>query len=180
MASFAAFLPVVSSVLQAGSSVIQGNAADKVAGYEATQLEQRAGQTRATAQRQAIEDRRRARLANSRLQALAGGGGGDVTAVKLASDIAGEGEYKALSSLYEGEESAVGDEQAAMARRMEGKNAKRAGRIKLISSIFSSAGDIMGAFGGGKPFGGGSTYNYANDASGAKFSATGADVRARR
>jgi len=174
MAEFAAFLPVASTVLQTVAPILEGNAADKSAGYQAAQLEQRAGQSRATAQRQSIEDRRQSRLALSRLQALGGGGGGDETMVKLASDIAGEGEYRALTSLYEGEEQARSDEQQAGAVRASGKNAKRASRIKAIPSILTGFGDISSMFGGG------AKYNYNNDASGAKFSAAGSDVRARR
>lgn len=143
-----------STVLSAGGAYAQGVQAKKTADYEAAQMDVNAGQDRAMAQRQAIENRREARLADSRLQAVAaasGGGASDPTVIKLSQDINAEGEYNALSSLYSGEESARQLEGSADLRRYEGKNAKRAGTIKAISTVLAGAGGMASKYGGSGP-----------------------------
>lgn len=139
MADPVSMMMIASTVVSAGGAVMQGRAAEKSANFQAAQMEQNAGQARAAAQREAAEQRRQARLTQSRLQALAGGGGGDVSVVKLAADIAGEGELRALTSLYEGEESALGMETAAGARRFEGKQAKRAANLSAFGTVLGDA-----------------------------------------
>lgn len=145
--------PVTMGLMAAGTlfsaygAQSQGMDAMRSANSAAIQLDQRAGQTRASAQRQAEDQRRQARLAASALQARAGGGGSDATVVKLGSDIAGEGEYRALSSLYEGETSARGDELAADNQRESGRAARRAGNIKAISTIFGGGNSMRSRYG---------------------------------
>jgi hypothetical protein len=116
---------------------MQGRSAAAAANSQAAQLDVRAGQSRAIGQRGAQEERRKAALVASRLQAVAGGGASDPTVVKLASDIAGEGEYRAMTALYEGEEAARGDENAASVARATGKAARRASNIGTVSNMFS-------------------------------------------
>jgi hypothetical protein len=140
-----------STVLNAYSGYEQGASRDRSAGFEAVQLEQRAGQYRAAGQRAAMEERRRAELAGSALQARAGGGGSDPTVVKLASDIAGEGEYRALAALYGAEERAVGDEMNAEGRRYSGKDARRAGRIAAGTALIDGGSSMYGRYGRGGP-----------------------------
>jgi hypothetical protein len=110
-------------------------AAKADAEFEAQQLEASAGRDRASGQRRAAEERRQARLVESALQARAGGGL-DPTIVKLQSDIAGEGEYRALAALYEGEESARGKEASAQANR-------RTGRARGQAIDYQSTGTIL-------------------------------------
>lgn len=146
MAAALPFIPVVFSAL---SSISQGGQANADAQFTASQLEQRAGQTRAAGQREAAEQRRQTRLAQSRLQALAGGGGSDPTVVNLAADIAGEGELRALTSLYGAEERATGDETQAGATRQMGKNARKAGYINAVSSVLSGGSSMYEKYGFG-------------------------------
>lgn len=175
MAGFDPFsLAVASTVLQAGGSIMQGNAANESAQFQAAQLDQQAGQERASSQRSAMEEQRQARLALSRLQNNAGGGGGDATAVKLAGDIAGEGEYRALTALYNGEERARGMETSAGARRYEGKQAQTASYLKAAGTIFSDVPSLYDKYGKG------GAYDYTGDSSGYKYSRTGEDIRGRR
>lgn len=143
-------LPVAAAALAIGGSIVSGvgqmqagRAANVSAKFQAAQAQQQAGQERATAQRAAIEERRKADLALSRGQAvLASSGGGtlDPTAMRLMGGIAQQGEYNALSALFQGEETARGLELGAAAKRMEGKQAKRAGMIGGISTIASGIG----------------------------------------
>lgn len=117
--------------------------------YQAKQMEVKAGQDRATAQRQGMEEQRQARLANSRVQALAGGGGADESVMNLTANIAGEGEYNALTSLYEGEQSALGREMQGAGLRMEGKAKRRAANWKSASTVMSTASSMFGSYGSG-------------------------------
>jgi len=150
------------------------------ADYIAKQEEQRAGQERAASQRAAMEEKRKGRLVGSRAQAVAaasGGGALDPTIVDIGADIAGEGEYRAMTSLYQGEEAARGLEGSAAVRRYAGNNeaellqyqgraAAAAGRSKMMGSFLSAAGSIGSAgsslyskYGGGGPSGGTSFIN---------------------
>jgi hypothetical protein len=135
--------------ISALSSYQRGKQAEADGEFMGAQQEQQAGQDRAAAQRQAIEDRRQARLAQSRLQALAGGAGNDPTVVKLSSDIVGEGELRALTSLYQGEERAKGREVSAQASRIQGDNARSAAYTSGIAQALQSGSSMYQQYGGG-------------------------------
>lgn len=125
-------LSAASTILGVAGKWKEGDAARDAAEFRAAQLYQQAGQARAAAQRKSIEDRRQARLVGSRLQALVGS-----DAPELALGIAGEGEYRALTSLYEGKDRAVGMEQAAEAERYSGKQRQQGARAGAVSSALS-------------------------------------------
>jgi len=129
--------------------------------YIAAQEEARAGQERAAAQRGAMEERRKGRFVSSRAQAVAaasGGGALDPTIVDIGAAIAGEGEYRAMTALYQGEESARGLEGQAALRRYagnteagllqyQGRAAAAAGVAKRNAAFMSAGGTIAGAVG---------------------------------
>ncbi len=118
-----------------------GRAEKKAAISDAKQLQYRAGQTRASAQRAAGEERRDARYLSSRARAVAaasGAGASDPTVVNLLADIEAEGEYNALARMYEGEESARGDQYAARARRSEGNAAMNAAYFGMVGRAGST------------------------------------------
>lgn len=169
MAELALIATVASTALQAAGTLAAGSAAKKEAFFEAQQMQQQAGQERATSQRVAIEKRREAGIAGSRAQALAAAGGGsatDPTVVNIQSNIAGEGEYNALSALYTGEERARGLEEGADAKIYEGRTAKRASLMKAGATILGGASSLMGKYGGdGPPGGSSSAYNANYDSS---------------
>lgn len=159
------------TILQATGQIQAGNAAAKQGKAERAQAEQAAIQQQAAAQRKSIESRREAVLAASRLRALgaaSGGGGGDPGLVKLESDIAGEGEYRALMNLYEGDENArVLKDQGAMAQ-YQGRQAKKAGQIGAASGILQSAGSMFMKYGGGTGGGSSTSLGAINDQGGWK------------
>lgn len=127
----------LSTVLGGVADIKGGMDARRSADYRAGQLEQEAGQARAMSQRKAIEERRRANLVASSLRAKAEGGAGDPTVTDLAGDIYTEGEYRAMLSLYEGEERASGMESAAAASRYEGRQTRTAGFLKGAGGILT-------------------------------------------
>jgi hypothetical protein len=143
-------LTVAGTALGAGSTIIGANAEAKDLRQQAAQLEAQAGLERATSQRTAMEEKRQARLASSRAQALAaasGGGVDDPTVVNIMAGIEGEGEYRALSALYEGDQSALGMEAEAAARRKGAKATKRAGLVKAAGTILSSGASLFDRYG---------------------------------
>lgn len=156
MVALAAALPALSTmatVASIGGSILSGlgqmqagKAAQQSANSQAQQLEQRAGQERAASQRVAIEERRKGKIAISNAQAAAassGGGATDPTVLNIEGAIAKQGEYNALSALFDGEERARGQELQAVASRYEGKQARRAGMAGGVSTIISGAGNAL-------------------------------------
>jgi hypothetical protein len=118
------------------------------AAFEAEQLRRQADISRATGQRVAEEERRSARLLESALQARAGGGGLDPTIVKLQSDIAGEGEYRALAALYEGETGALGKEASADSGLRSQRSRSRAADYAIAGTALSTASSMYSKYGG--------------------------------
>jgi hypothetical protein len=110
----------VASVAGTGISALSGMSQAQyqqlVAKREAEALKQKANENAAAAQRVQITRERQTALALSRGQALAaasGGGATDPTVLNIQSDIAGQGEYNALTALYEGQSRARSDQYQA-------------------------------------------------------------------
>jgi hypothetical protein len=153
VAQFAFLIPYV---VAAGGTLLQGASAKGAAGSQALQLEQQAGQERASSQRAAAEQRRSTRYLQSRVQALAAASGSDATdpsMVDLVGDIAGEGEYGALTAMYEGESAARGEEFAASVARKTGKASETASYLKAGSTLLAGASSWYDKYGGGGPSG---------------------------
>jgi hypothetical protein len=132
----------MSSLTKAAGSFMGGRAAKKSAQFDAKQLKRRAGETRATSQRQSNEERREARYVLSRARAVAASQGGaldDPTMVNVFADIEAEGEYNALARLYEGESAARADSRQARARRREGNAAMNAAYFETAGHLFDAA-----------------------------------------
>jgi hypothetical protein len=165
--------PEIAAIATIGGSIVSGlgqiqagRAANVSAKFQAAQAQQQAGQERATAQRVAIEERRKANIALSNAQAAAamsGGGTLDPTVMRLTGGLAQQGEYNALSALFEGEERARGMELGAAAKRMEGKQARRSGMIGGLSTI--AAGIGQGLY---QKYGSGNTTKSGTSAGGSK------------
>jgi hypothetical protein len=140
---------LVGGAVEADAARAEGKAAQQIANFQARQMEQQAGQERAVSQREAIEQRRRARLAQSRALAIAAasGGGTGGTVQDILATLGAEGEMNAQAALYEGEEAARGLETQAAATRSQGRYAnvssRTAARNMRVSSYLSAAGTLM-------------------------------------
>lgn len=166
------FIPVALSVLsmmqtaqgasQAKDAAEREGATRKVAAeFEASQLEQRAGQTIAASQRSMQDVQRMGKLAESRalaLSAASGGGASSPTVVNLIGNLAKEGAYRGAVELYKGEENARQLRLQAAGRRFEGEagmdlglSKGRAFETQGQASILSQAGGLFGKYGGGGP-----------------------------
>lgn len=151
-----AWLAIAGMAMQ-GLGTIQAADAQKMAGqatrdssyYTGSILDQQAGQTRASSQRKADQERLNATRAGSRVQAIAAANGGasDPSVLKIQSDIAGQGEYNALSALYTGEERARGLETEANLKRYEGDAAVAGAAMKSQAAMYSGFGTMMSSGG---------------------------------
>lgn len=131
---------------------MQGVSEQQVSAAEARQLEQKSKAAIATSQKEASEQKRRARLLQSQLIARAAASGSSVSDVGIENLLAGleaEGEYNALSALYEGKTRADSLSYAAKVRRFEGKQAKRAGNIRAFAKGTKALSSFQGS--GNKP-----------------------------
>jgi hypothetical protein len=144
------------------ATTIYGQAQAKKAGKKdaeanAAALRADAVTSRATGQRVASDERRKARLLESALQARAGG---DLSPgiVDMMTEVAGEGEYRALSALYEGETGALGRESQAAAGLRGAKSRAKAADWNMLGTVLGGASSMAGRYGGG---GGGLTTKYA-------------------
>lgn len=124
---------------------------------QAAQLEINAGQQVAAGQRSAMEDQRQARLAQSRALAIAaasGGGASDPTIINLMAKLAGEGSYRSMVDIYQGQEKArTMNDQARMDRysgqvaMTDAETAAQAKRAEMIPTLLSGAATMYSRFG---------------------------------
>lgn len=141
-AGLSTILSAAGSAVGAIGAIQGGKAQQASANYQAAQLEAAGKTERAIAQREAEEDRRQARLMQSRARAVGAASGGGID-LELAGDIAAEGEYRALTSLWEGEEAAKGRKAQAAAARFEGKQAKKAGYLTAGKTLLSGGSSLF-------------------------------------
>lgn len=141
---------LVGSEMEATATKASGQAQKSIADYHASQLQRKAGQERAVSQQQAILERRAAGLAQSRARAVAaasGAGAGDPTVRDILAALRGEGEYRAKSALYEGEEIAKGlESEAAATKATAAYNASAANysaKASRTSGYLSAAGTLI-------------------------------------
>ena len=121
--------------LQASAYEDIGQRRAYIAGIEASQHEENAVQQVASSQRTAADEQKHARLVASRALAVAaasGGGASDPTVVGIISRIAGEGTYRSMTALYEGE-------MAARTSRRQAEAARYGGQIAQIDAQRAAA-----------------------------------------
>lgn len=147
---------------QAGRAAAANGARTQAADYfTAAQLDQQAGQSMASGQRQALEQKRQAKLVQSRALALAaasGAGASDPSIIRLMGRIGAEGAYRAGVAMYQGEENARLLRLKAAGARYEGDAALAGGYEKQsayqtqgTSSLLSGAGTLFSRYGMGGP-----------------------------
>lgn len=139
----------------------QGQQMREAQQYKAAQLESQATQAVASSQREAQEQERRARLVASRalaVSAASGAGASDPTIEKIISDIDGEGAYRSMVALYQGEERARTLRMGADAARYEGDMAVQSGeerasgmRMGALGSLAAGGAGLYARFGMGGP-----------------------------
>ena len=140
-AGLSTILSAAGTGISAIGAIQSGKAQNATAQYQAAQLEAAGKAEQATSQREAEEQRRQARLMQSRARAVGAASGGGID-LELAGDIEAEGEYRALTALWEGTEAAKGRQAQAGAARFEGQAAKKAGYLKAGSTILGGGASL--------------------------------------
>ena len=135
-----------STVLGTVGAIQQGNAANAAAQYNAAQLEAQGKTEQAVSQREAQEERRQKELKISRARAVGAASGGGLD-IPLMGKLEEEGELRALTALWEGDERAAGRRAQAAGARFEGKQAKRAGMIRGAGSLLSGGASFYDKYG---------------------------------
>jgi hypothetical protein len=128
----------------------QGDAIMAAREFEADELRASGLSDEASSQRVASEQRRTAKRVGSDLIAKAAmtGGASDPSVIKAAADIAGEGEYRALVAMYQGQTSRAGKESAATIKEFEGQQAQYIGREKKAAMLTRSKVTALSAIAG--------------------------------
>lgn len=130
------------TILGSAGAIQQGNAASATANYTAAQLDASAKTERATSQREAINQRMQKDVVMSRARAVGAASGGGLD-LDLMGDIEEEGEYRALTALWEGEERAKGRNAQAAGVRASGQFKKRAGGVRAFSTGLTGFSTIL-------------------------------------
>jgi hypothetical protein len=135
---------VTATAVQAGSSIMQGNAQRKQANADAAQSDYQAAVERSNAQAEATIIRRQGqRQRGETLSSIVASGvkvgqGSALDAERQVMQDASHDEYMALLT---GERRAAGLNQEASMRRRAGRDAQRAGQIGAFTSLLSAGGN---------------------------------------
>lgn len=142
-------MATLATVAQIGGTILSGIGAlqalsggnQQAKGINAAAI-QAAGQERAKSQYAAAEQRRQAALVASRARAVAGASGGgvtDPTMVDITAELAGEGERRALTAMYEGEDRARGIISQGRSDAYSAKMAGQEGFMRGMGNVLSGA-----------------------------------------
>lgn len=138
------------TALSAMGAKQSGDAAQQEADFEAKQLNQNADEKQAAAEQQGEQQNKATAYAMSNAQAAAAAGGGsatDPTVTNIMQTIAGQGRYRALTDMYNGNAAAQADRTAAAAKQYGGALASQAGDTKMFSTILGGASSLYDKYG---------------------------------
>ena len=138
------------TVLSAVGANNQGKAQQAEANSEAAQLTQNADEAQASAEQKAGQQDVETAYALSNAQAAAAAGGGsatDPTVTRNLQTIAGQGKFRALTDMYQGNEVAQADLNQAAATKYGGQLQANAGTTKMYSTILSGASSLYDKYG---------------------------------
>lgn len=151
-----AIATVAGTGLQMFSAIDESKYQAAVARNQAVLDKQKANEEAAVGQRAAATEARKTRLAESRSRALAASSGTDAASpsiVDLEQDIAQQGGYNALSTLYEGmARSRTADYQAEI-DLFKARRAKAAGPLNATAALLGGVSRFAGSSAGLKLFG---------------------------
>lgn len=145
MAQLAGALPYIAAaatVFSVYSSVQSGKQQQVLLDQQAREREEDAKAAQAESQREALNERKKAKNLVSRARAVAaasGAGASDPTVTNILTDIETQGEVNFLNALHSGETMARGLRSGAATARREGTAARTAGNIKAASTALGGA-----------------------------------------
>lgn len=151
METVALVATAVGTIVKVVGGIAQGNAAAEAAqqqaAYQAKIAEMKGKEEFAAGQRRMLDVRRQKEMALSTLQARAAAGGGDTTdptVVNLGAGIEGQGEYKALTEFYKGENAQRGYQDAAAGAIWQGDVTAANAQS---SALWGAAGSLLSGIG---------------------------------
>ncbi|MCL2899782.1 hypothetical protein [Brenneria tiliae] len=131
------------SVLAAGGAAYSGAQQKKMADYQADQAQADADAAAAAARVQAEKIRKAGAAQAAQANASYAASGvetGEGTALRITSDIVGDAEEDAVTTILGGQDSAARYNAQAQADRISGKNAATSGYISAGSSLLQAGG----------------------------------------
>lgn len=141
---------IAATAMNASGQIYGGMQKKRADDYAAAQLGQEAGQSTASGIQGAIEQRRRASYVASSARARIAASGMTTTgpsAITTVGGITSEGEYRARTALYQGEDRAQELQYRAAGLRNEGDAAEKAGWMGGISSVMSGGSSFYDKYG---------------------------------
>lgn len=142
MAAAPLILLAAGTAISAAGTIASGIQQNKMAKFEASQMERQARAETAQGSRVGAEESRQRRLALSRARAV-GAAPGAGRAARIEGEIEKEGRYRELTAVWEGGERAAGRMAQASARRAEGKAARMAGFVRGAGTLASGFGSAL-------------------------------------
>ena len=142
----------VGSIMAGKAAQAEGEAKQYAANLEAANLNVKAKDDRALAQRDAFELRRKKEMALSSLQSRAAASGfmpTDPSSLALADEISKYGTVQEQMAQYGGQSAARNTRFAAWGKTYEGQLAKTFGDNAMTRSYVGATGSILGGIGGG-------------------------------
>ncbi len=149
MAELAVMAFVGGTALKAKGAIDAGKERRKSAYIEAAQWDDKADVTRGATQREAAREKLIADYTGSTaLAAAAASGAGvqNINVLNLMAEIEAEGEYRAASKLYTGDQEAQGMEDAADNLRRGGDAYRKAGKMQALSTILQGGSTMYGMY----------------------------------
>lgn len=147
------FVMLAMTALSAASSAKAGSDSAKAqkadAKFQERQLVVSQNNTMASGERAATEERKQAQLAQSRAVALAAGSGAgasDPTVTNILGNLAGEGEYNALSQLFNAQSESASDQNQINALKAGVSATASATRTAGLLQGVGTAGQGIGSF----------------------------------
>jgi hypothetical protein len=138
-------------LISAAGTLLGGSMSRQAANYQAAQLRQNAVTARAQVQRGAMDEQLKASMLSSSAVARAAAGGvnaGFGSPVTNVGEIAGRGEYQALTTMARGENEARGLEAEASGLRYSGNAAMLGAGLAAAGTIAGGDGSTFRTYGG--------------------------------
>jgi hypothetical protein len=151
LAAAAPYIAVGATAVSANQQFQQGKTAAANQRLQAIQDEKEANASEVASQREAQNERRRAKILRSRALAVAGASGAgiseDPTIANILGDIDQEGELRALDSLWEGDNLALGLRSGAGSRRRMGNAYEAAGATNALATTAGGVNSFYSKYG---------------------------------
>lgn len=141
-AGLAQTLQMGGTILSGVGSLAAAGAAKTAAQFEARQLEAQAKAEQAASQRESLNERRAARLIQSRARAVSAASGGGVD-YELLGDLEAEEELRFQTAIWAGNERAAGTRLRAQGARLDGKSKATAYRFKAGETLLNRTAESL-------------------------------------